>query len=72
MLYQMAQKWTESTKIRGKNVSNFFNLWTTNSEIFTRNNNSIYEEWEQRLAVEICQCKKQKLRKKEAKNCPTN
>lgn len=21
----------------------FFNLWTTNSEIFTRNNNSIYE-----------------------------
>lgn len=28
--------------------------------------------WEERLAVKNCQCKKQKLRKKEAKNCPTN
>lgn len=29
-------------------------------------------KWEERLAVENCQSKKQKLRKKEAKNCPAN
>lgn len=44
-MHKCHAKWQrEGMKIRGKNTSFFFfNLWTTNTEIFTRNNNSMYE-----------------------------
>lgn len=55
-----------------RQASLFFNLWTINREILLEIITVSMKCREKVGSGLNYQCKKQKLRKKEAKNCPTN